>query len=160
LAEGSPGTRAFDGSLWDLYSPCSFVLFYVVVWPFFLVYPGDFGGKVVSMAFWIYRLWSAIDFSTSLVDVSYLPGFFSGYICFLLWSIRSKVKKCDGKLAEKSDEFKELVQDLIESASELFKKENINPAKYPLRLKFNDYPELEYVREEKDLEKYIAYLEV
>jgi len=92
----------------------------------------------------------------SLIFLAFLAGIF----VFLLWSIRSKVKKCDGKLAEKSDEFKELVQDLIESASELFKKENINPAKYPLRLKFNDYPELEYVREEKDLEKYIAYLEV
>jgi len=55
---------------------------------------------------------------------------------------------------------KELAQDLIESASELFKKENINPAKYPLRLKFNDYPGLKYVKEEKDLKKYIAYLEV
>jgi hypothetical protein len=113
------------------------------LWPFGFI---DYGMQLILVLPW----W------VSLISLAFLAGIF----VFLLWSIKNKVKKCDKKLVEKSDELKELVQDLIESASELFKKENIDPQEYPLRLKFNDYPGLEYFKEEKDLEKYIAYLDV
>jgi hypothetical protein len=55
-------------------------------------------------------------------------------------------------LVEKSDDLKRLVQDLIESTVKLFKEENINSKEYSLRLKFNDYKELEYLEELKDRE--------
>jgi uncharacterized membrane protein len=142
----APPTRLFYFTL--LFALFSWFILGILVgrsylWPFGFI---DYGMKLILVLPW----W------VSLIFLAFLAGVF----VFLLWSIRSKVKKCDGKLAEKSDELKELVQDLIESASELFKKENIDPQEYPLRLKFNDYHGLEYFKEEKDLEKYIAYLDV
>jgi len=113
------------------------------LWPFGFI---DYGMKLILVLPW----W------VSLISLAFLAGIF----VFLLWSIKNKVKRCDKKLVEKSDELKELVQDLIESALGLFKEKNLDPAEYPLRLKFNDYPGLEYVKEEKDLGKYIAYLDV
>jgi hypothetical protein len=113
------------------------------LWPFGFI---DYGVKLILVLPW----W------VSFIILACLAGVF----VFLLWSIRNRVRKCDRRLAEKSDELKELVQDLIEGALGLFKEENMDPEEYPLRLKFNDYYGLEYVKEEKDLEKYIAYLDV
>jgi hypothetical protein len=67
------------------------------------------------------------------------------------------------KSIQKSYTQKALIQDLITSAIAFFKKENINPEEYPLRLKYRDYVGLNYIKEEEKYiikKGYIAHLDL
>lgn len=61
---------------------------------------------------------------------------------------------------QRSFEQKELVQELVNSAVEFFKKEDIDPGEYPLKLKFNDYCGLSYVGKSRLRKEYSAYLDL
>lgn len=67
------------------------------------------------------------------------------------------------KAIQKSYEQKNLTQELIDNAIDFFRKEKINPEEYPLRLRFNDYKRLKYVKEVRKFlirKEYIAYLDL
>jgi hypothetical protein len=61
---------------------------------------------------------------------------------------------------QKSKVQKVLVQELIIAALDFFKKENINPEEYPLRLKYTDYGGLDYLEKRKYFvrKEYLAHL--
>lgn len=179
LMEDVDGLRDYDILLWrrvhkelellmdpyGIYTPPTNLFYFTLLFAIFLW---------MVLGIWTGRsfLWPFVFINYGVALILILPflvsliflGFLASVFGFLLWSIRNRVKKCDKRLAEKSDELEEIVQDLIESALKLFKEENINPEEYSLRLKFNDYKGLKYSKEEKTLGKqdmeYTAYLNV
>lgn len=169
------GIKDYDFSLWqkvrdevellkDPYGMCkpptrlfyTAMLFGIFYWWIL----GNWAGKLYLWPFGSIKygrgLVSYVSFEASVFLVVF-PAIVLGVLILL---IRKKVKVCDQILAKKSYELENLVQELIDNALEFFKKENIDPREYPLRLRFNDYKGLKYVKEERNLEdhEYIAYL--
>lgn len=84
-----------------------------------------------------------------------MVGFCVWFLVIILKYILPRGKRS----IQKSFELKKLVQEIISSANVFFKKENIDPEKYPLKLKYNDYVGIDYVGRKKYLKKeYSAYL--
>jgi hypothetical protein len=137
-------------------------LFYLVI--FYVIFYWLMLGVLVGRSF----LWPLgfVRYGTGLASnlplwVSFVfLGFLTVIFVILLLSIRGRVKNCDKMLAEKSDELEKLVQDLIESTVKFFREENINSEEYSLRLKFNDYKGLKYLKEVDECRDFVAFLDI
>jgi len=132
---GKPIISAMSNSYNDLY-------FYI-----FIVY-ALFGGLFVAFS----RVYFFPE--TMSVIFIFLVGLF---ILFMLMIFKVVLPRSKMSI-QKSFVQKKLAQELINSAIEFFKSENVDPEKYPLKLKFNDYTRLMYVKKKKYMKEYSAYL--
>jgi hypothetical protein len=69
------------------------------------------------------------------------------------------IPRAENKIAKEYDrELKGMIQEILSELVILFKEKGIDPTRYPLKLRHNDYEGLTY--EEKGKNKYIAYVVV